>query len=151
MITQGSTVEVHYTGRFPNEEQSFDSSEGRDPLKFEVGVGQVIPGFENAILGKNVGDKVQVTISATEAYGEVREDLFVQGPLDKLPGDVIVGQELQADSGNGQPVRVVVEAVNEDHVVINGNHPLAGRDLVFDIEVVSVEKTETETETETQA
>ena len=151
MITQGSTVEVHYTGRFPNEEQSFDSSEGRDPLKFEVGVGQVIPGFENAILGKNVGDKVQVTISATEAYVEVREDLFVQVPLDKLPGDVIVGQELQADSGNGQPVRVVVEAVNEDHVVINGNHPLAGRDLVFDIEVVSVEKTETETETETQA
>ena len=151
MITQGSTVEVHYTGRFPNEEQSFDSSEGRDPLKFEVGVGQVIPGFENAILGKNVGDKVQVTISATEAYGEVREDLFVQVPLDKLPGEVEVGQELQADSGNGQPVRVVVEAVNEDHVVINGNHPLAGRDLVFDIEVVSVEKTETETETETQA
>ena len=151
MITQGSTVEVHYTGRFPNEEQSFDSSEGRDPLKFEVGVGQVIPGFENAILGKNVGDKVQVTISATEAYGEVREDLFVQVPLDKLPGDVIVGQELQADSGNGQPVRVVVEAVNEDHVVINGNHPLAGKDLVFDIEVVSVQKTETETETETQA
>ena len=98
MITQGSTVEVHYTGRFPNEEQSFDSSEGRDPLKFEVGVGQVIPGFENAILGKNVGDKVQVTISATEAYGEVREDLFVQVPLDKLPGDVIVGQELQSDS-----------------------------------------------------
>jgi FKBP-type peptidyl-prolyl cis-trans isomerase 2 len=151
MITQGSTVEVHYTGRFPNEEQSFDSSEGRDPLKFEVGVGQVIPGFENAILGKNVGDKVQVTISATEAYGEVREDLFVQVPLDKLPGEVEVGQELQADSGNGQPVRVVVEAVNEDHVVINGNHPLAGKDLVFDIEVVSVQKTETETETETQA
>jgi peptidylprolyl isomerase len=150
MITQGSTVEVHYTGRFPNEEQPFDSSEGRDPLKFDVGVGQVIPGFENAILGKNVGDKVQVTIPATEAYGEVREDLFVQVPFDKLPGEVEVGQELQADSGNGQPVRVVVEAVNEDHVIINGNHPLAGRDLVFDIEVVSVEA-KTETETETQA
>ena len=149
MIKQGSTVEVHYTGRFPNEEQPFDSSEGRDPLKFEVGVGQVIPGFENAILGKNVGDKVQVTISATEAYGEVREDLFVQVPFDKMPGDVEVGQELQADSGNGQPVRVVVEAVNEDHVVINGNHPLAGKELVFDIEVISVEaKTE---ETEPQA
>ena len=149
MITQGRTVEVHYTGRFPNEEQAFDSSEGRDPLKFDVGVGQVIPGFENAILGKNVGDKVQVTISATDAYGEVREDLFVQVPLDKLPGEVEVGQELQADSGNGQPVRVVVEAVNEDHVVINGNHPLAGKELVFDIEVISVEaKTE---ETEPQA
>jgi peptidylprolyl isomerase len=151
MITQGSTVEVHYTGRFPNEEQPFDSSEGRDPLKFEVGVGQVIPGFENAILGKNVGDKIQVTIPANEAYGEVREDLFVQVPFDKMPGDVEVGQELQADSGNGQPVRVLVEAVNEDHVVINGNHPLAGKDLVFDIEVVSVETRTEETETETQS
>lgn len=144
MITQGSTVEVHYTGRFPNDDQSFDSSEGRDPLQFQIGSGQIIPGFEKAIIGKNVGDKVQVTISPEEGYGELREDLFVQVPLDKLPGDVEVGQELQADSGNGQPVRVIVESVNEDHVVINANHPLAGRELLFDIEVVSV-KNETET------
>ena len=144
MITQGSTVEVHYTGRFPNDDQSFDSSEGRDPLQFQIGSGQIIPGFEKAIIGKNVGDKVQVTISPEDGYGELREDLFVQVPLDKLPGDVEVGQELQADSGNGQPVRVIVESVNEDHVVINANHPLAGRELLFDIEVVSV-KNETET------
>jgi len=144
MITQGSTVEVHYTGRFPNDDQSFDSSEGRDPLQFQIGSGQIIPGFEKAIIGKNVGDKVQVTISPEEGYGELREDLFVQVPLDKLPGDVEVGQELQADSGNGQPVRVIVESVNENHVVINANHPLAGRELLFDIEVVSV-KNETET------
>ena len=138
MITQGSTVEVHYTGKFTNEEV-FDSSEGRDPLQFQIGTGQIIPGFENAIMGKNIGDKVQVTISAEEAYGEVREDLFVQVPLDKLPGEVEVGQTLQADAGNGQPVTVIVEQVNEDHVVINGNHPLAGKELVFDIEVVSVQ------------
>jgi peptidylprolyl isomerase len=144
MITQGSTVEVHYTGRFPNDDQSFDSSEGRDPLQFQIGSGQIIPGFEKAIIGKNVGDKVQVTISPEEGYGELREDLFVQVPLDKLPGDVEVGQELQADSGNGQPVRVIVESVNENHVVINANHPLAGRELLFDIEVVSV-KNETQT------
>ena len=138
MITEGSTVEVHYTGKFTNEEV-FDSSEGRDPLQFQIGTGQIIPGFENAIMGKNIGDKVQVTISAEEAYGEVREDLFVQVPLDKLPGEVEVGQTLQADAGNGQPVTVIVEQVNEDHVVINGNHPLAGKELVFDIEVVSVQ------------
>ena len=138
MITQGSTVEVHYTGRFPDNEV-FDTSEGRDPLQFQVGTGQIIPGFENAILGKNTGDKVTINIPANEAYGEVREDLYVQVPLDKLPGQVEVGQELQADSGDGQPVRVVVEAVNEDHVVINGNHPLAGKELVFDIEIVSVQ------------
>ena len=138
MITEGSTVEVHYTGKFTNEEV-FDSSEGRDPLQFQIGTGQIIPGFENAIMGKNIGDKVQVTISAEEAYGEVREDLFVQVPLDKLPGEVEVGQTLQADAGNGQPVTVIVEQVNEDHVVINGNHPLAGKELVFDIEVVDVQ------------
>jgi FKBP-type peptidyl-prolyl cis-trans isomerase 2 len=138
MVTQGSTVEVHYTGRFPDNEV-FDTSEGRDPLQFQVGTGQIIPGFENAILGKNVGDKVTINIPANEAYGEVRQELFVQVPLDKLPGQVEVGQELQADSGDGQPVRVIVEAVNEDHVVINGNHPLAGKELVFDIEIVSVQ------------
>ena len=138
MVTQGSTVEVHYTGRFPDNEV-FDTSEGRDPLQFQVGTGQIIPGFENAILGKNVGDKVTINIPANEAYGEVRQELYVQVPLDKLPGQVEVGQELQADSGDGQPVRVIVEAVNEDHVVINGNHPLAGKDLVFDIEIVSVQ------------
>lgn len=147
MIKEGSTVEVHYTGRFPNDDQPFDSSEGRDPLQFQVGTGQIIPGFENAIIGKNVGDKVQVIIPANEAYGEVRQDLFVEVPLDKLPGEVEVGQELQADSGNGQPVRVLVEAVNEDHVVINANHPLAGRELQFDIEVISVNNEEVETVT----
>ena len=138
MVTQGSTVEVHYTGKFPNDEV-FDTSEGRDPLQFQVGTGQIIPGFENAILGKNVGDKVTINIPASEAYGDVRNELFVQVPLDKLPGEVEVGQTLQADSGNGETVMVVVEQVNEDHVIINGNHPLAGKDLVFDIEIVSVQ------------
>jgi peptidylprolyl isomerase len=138
MITQGSTVEVHYTGKLTNDEV-FDSSEGKEPLKFEVGSGQIIPGFENAILGKNVGDKVTVSIDPTQAYGDVREDLLVKVPFDKMPGEVEVGQTLQADSGQGQPVMVVVEQVNEDHVVINGNHPLAGKELVFDIEIVSVQ------------
>ena len=143
MITKGSTVEVHYTGKFENEEV-FDSSEGREPLQFEVGTGQIIPGFENAILGKNVGDKIEVTIPSSEAYGEIREDLFVPVPFDKLPGQVEVGQTLQADSGNGQPVTVVIEQVNEDHVIINGNHPLAGRNLKFEIEVVGVTNTQNE-------
>ena len=138
MITQGSTVEVHYTGKLTNDEV-FDSSEGKEPLKFEVGSGQIIPGFENAILGKNVGDKVTVSIDPTQAYGDVREDLLVKVPFDKMPGEVEVGQTLQADSGQGQPVMVVVEQVNEDHVVINGNHPLAGKELVFDIEIISVQ------------
>jgi peptidylprolyl isomerase len=100
MITQGSTVEVHYTGRFLDGEV-FDSSEGKDPLQFEIGSGQIIPGFENALMGKNIGEKVSVTVAPDEAYGQVREDLVVEVPADKMPGPVEVGQLLQADGGDG--------------------------------------------------
>jgi peptidylprolyl isomerase len=138
MITNGSTVQVHYTGKLQDGEV-FDSSEGREPLQFQVGTGNIINGFEKAIIGKTTGDKVNVTIPVDEAYGPVREDLFVQIPFDKLPGQVEVGQILQADSGNGQPVQVMVKEVNEDHIIIDGNHPLAGMNLTFDIEIVDVQ------------
>ena len=138
MITQGSTVEVHYTGRFLDGEV-FDSSEGKDPLQFEIGSGQIIPGFENAIMGKNIGEKVSVTIAPDEAYGQIREDLVVEVPTDKMPGPVEVGQLLQADGGDGGVVQVIVKEVKEDVIIIDGNHPLAGQDLVFDIEVVSIQ------------
>jgi peptidylprolyl isomerase len=135
MIQIGSTVNVHYTGKLKSGEV-FDSSEGRDPLSFTIGSGQIIPGFENAVIGKNVGDKVTIEIDPTEAYGEYREDLLVKVENEQLPGPVEVGQVLQADNG-GQPVNVTVKEVNEDHVIIDGNHPLSGKDLIFDIEVVS--------------
>jgi len=135
MIQIGSTVNVHYTGKLKSGEV-FDSSEGKDPLSFTIGTGQIIPGFENAIIGKNAGDKVTIEIDTKEAYGEYREDLLVKVENDQLPGPVEVGQVLQADNG-GQPVNVTVKEVNEDHVIIDGNHPLSGKDLIFDIEVVS--------------
>lgn len=135
MIQIGSTVNVHYTGKLKSGEV-FDSSEGRDPLSFTIGSGQIIPGFENAVIGKNVGDKVTIEIDPTEAYGEYREDLLVKVENEQLPGPVEVGQVLQADNG-GQPVNVTVKEVNEDHVIIDGNHPLSGKELIFDIEVVS--------------
>lgn len=138
MITQGSTVEVHYTGRFLDGEV-FDSSEGKDPLQFEIGSGQIIPGFENAIMGKNIGEKVSVTVAPEQAYGPIREDLVVEVPSDKMPGPVEVGQLLQADGGDGGIVQVIVKEVKDDVVVIDGNHPLAGQDLVFEIEVVSIQ------------
>jgi peptidylprolyl isomerase len=137
MIENGNVVDVHYVGKL-TDGNVFDSSEGREPLKFEVGSGQIIPGFENAVMGKAVGDKVTVTINPEMAYGEVREDLFVQLPLDKMPGDVEVGQMLQAMSDDGRATQVRVHEVNEDNVIIDGNHPLAGQDLIFDIEIVSV-------------
>ena len=138
MITQGSTVEVHYTGRFLDGEV-FDSSEGKDPLQFQIGSGQIIPGFENAIMGKSIGEKVSITVAPDQAYGQIREDLVVEVPTDKMPGPVEVGQLLQADGGEGGVVQVIVKEVKEDVIVIDGNHPLAGQDLVFDIEVVSIQ------------
>lgn len=138
MITQGSTVEVHYTGRFIDGEV-FDSSEGKDPLQFQIGSGQIIPGFETAIIGKNIGEKVSVTITPDQAYGQLREDLIVEVPVDKMPGEVHIGQLLQADGGDGQVVQVIVKEIKEEVVVIDGNHPLAGQELQFDIEVVSIQ------------
>jgi FKBP-type peptidyl-prolyl cis-trans isomerase 2 len=140
MIEKGNIVSVHYTGRVTDGE-TFDSSEGKEPLKFQVGSGQIIPGFENAILGKNVGDTVTVNIPANEAYGEIREDLIIKVNKDQLPGEVEVGQSLSADADNGQTVNVIVREINEDHVIIDGNHPLASLDLTFDISVVEVEAT----------
>lgn len=138
MIQQGSTVKVHYTGKFNNGEV-FDTSSGKDPLHFQIGAGQIIRGFENAIIGKNLGDSVTVTISPDDAYGPYRDELLVKVPNDKLPGPVEVGQTLQAVADNNQPVQVVVTEVNSDHVIIDGNHPLAGEELVFDIEIVELD------------
>jgi peptidylprolyl isomerase len=138
MIENGKVVSVHYVGKFTDGEV-FDSSEGREPLQFEVGSGQLIPGFESAIIGKVVGDKVTANITPEEGYGLVREDLIVSVPLDKMPGDVEVGQALEAQGENGQSAQVFVKEINEDNVVIDGNHPLAGKDLVFEIEVIEIQ------------
>ncbi len=135
MIQNGSTVNVHYTGRLTNGEV-FDSSEGREPLSFTMGTGQIIPGFESALVGKNVGDKVTVNIAPQDAYGEYRKDLLVEVEKSNMPGPVEVGQSLQAQAQNGSPLQVTVAEVHENHVVIDGNHPLAGKELIFDIEVV---------------
>lgn len=138
MIENGKIVSVHYTGKFPDGEV-FDSSEGREPLQFEVGSGQLIPGFESAVLGKVVGDKVTANVNPEQGYGLVREDLIVSIPKDRMPGEVSVGQSLEAAGDDGRGAQVFVKEVLEDHVVIDANHPLAGKDLVFEIEVVDIQ------------
>jgi peptidylprolyl isomerase len=136
MIENGTIVNVHYTGKF-TDGSVFDSSEGRGTLRFEIGSGQIIPGFEKALVGKEVGDKITVNIQPEEGYGMVQEELFVKVDRTRMPENVEVGQVLQAT--NEQSVQnVVVTEVNDDHVIIDGNHPLAGKELVFDIEVVSL-------------
>ena len=139
MIEIGKIVSVNYVGRFVEDGVVFDSSEDREPLKFQVGSGQIIPGFENAIIGKSVGDKVVATISPEDGYGLIREDLLVSVPLDKMPGAVEVGQTLEAIGDNEQVVHVIIKEVNEDHVIIDGNHPLASKNLEFKIEILEVE------------
>lgn len=138
MIENGNLVSVHYSGRLTEGEQ-FDSSEGREPLQFTVGSGQIIRGFDSALLGKSVGDKFTVNISPDDAYGQIREDLFVKVLPTQMPGEVEVGQVLQANSENGSTMNVVVSEVTDEYVLIDGNHPLAGKELIFDIEVVSVQ------------
>ena len=138
MIENGNVVSVHYVGK-STDGDVFDTSEGREPLQFQVGSGQIIPGFERAILGKIVGDKVTTTIRPEEGYGLVREDLVVSVPADKMPGTVEVGQTLEASGDDGQVAHVVVTEVTEENVTIDGNHPLAGKELIFDIEVVSIQ------------
>jgi peptidylprolyl isomerase len=138
MIENGNVVSVHYVGKFTDGDV-FDTSEGREPLQFQVGSGQIIPGFESAILGKIVGDKVTTTIRPEDGYGLVREDLVVSVPADKMPGTVEVGQTLEASGDDGQVAHVVVTEITEETVTIDGNHPLAGKELIFDIEVVSIQ------------
>lgn len=138
MVESGKVVTVHYTGKLADGEM-FDSSEGRDPLKFQVGSGQIIRGFEQAILGKSIGEKVTVNIPVEEAYGQVREDLIVTVPKSQLPGDVQIGQPLQAQGNEGQTINVVVKEIAEENVIIDGNHPLAGQELEFFIEIISIE------------
>lgn len=137
MIENNNTVSVHYTGSLADG-TIFDSSLDREPLTFKMGEGQLISGFENAILGKNVGDKVKVNIPCTEAYGELREDLYVEVNKEQLPGEVEVGMSLQAQSNDGNVINVIVKEILENSVIIDGNHPLAGKELIFDIEIMDI-------------
>lgn len=135
---QGDTVRVHYTGRL-GDGSEFDSSRGREPLEFEVGGGQVIAGFDEAVGGMSVGESKTVTIPAAEAYGARREEMVLTVGRDQFPPDLDpeVGQQLQMAQGN-QVAIVTVTDVAEDAVTLDANHPLAGQDLTFDLELVSI-------------
>jgi peptidylprolyl isomerase len=135
----GDTVKVHYTGTLKNGEV-FDTSEEKEPLEFTLGEGQLIPGFEKAVVGMDVGDSTKVDIPTDEAYGEAREDLVINVPKDQLPEGVTpeVGMQLQVNQPNGQPVPVRITKVGDTDLILDANHPLAGEDLTFDIELVEV-------------
>jgi peptidylprolyl isomerase/FKBP-type peptidyl-prolyl cis-trans isomerase SlpA len=135
---QGDEVQVHYTGRL-EDGTKFDESE-EEPLSFTIGENRVIPGFEEAVTGMEAGDEKTVEVEPEQAYGEHREDMVMEMDRDQIPGEVDpeVGQQLQLRLENGQTVPVLITALGEDSVTIDANHPLAGRKLIFDIQVVDV-------------
>ncbi|MEG1610244.1 MAG: peptidylprolyl isomerase [Bilophila sp.] len=137
-IKDGDTVRVHYTGTFSDGEV-FDSSREREPLEFTLGDESLISGFEEALIGRAKGDRFTVTIPADEAYGEHLEELLMEVPRSEVPDDITpeVGIMLQIATDDGDMEVQIVE-VTDDVVILDANHPLAGEDLTFDIEVVEV-------------
>ncbi len=136
----GDTVRVHYTGTL-DDGTVFDSSKGREPIEFKVGSGQVIAGFEEAVSGMDVGEAKKVTIPAAQAYGERREELMLQVQRSQFPADVEpeVGQQFQMSQGE-QNFVVNVADVDGERITLDANHPLAGRDLTFELELVDVRR-----------
>lgn len=136
---KGDSVKVHYKGTLTSGEQ-FDSSEGRAPLEFVVGAGQMIAGFDQAIPGMEVGEKKTINIAPADAYGEKNEDAIIEFPKSNIPPDMKLepGMQLQLRNEAGHPVPVTVTEIKDDVVVLDANHHLAGKELIFDIELVEI-------------
>jgi len=137
MIQNGTIVNVHYIGKF-TDGTVFDSSEERGTLRFRVGDSQVIPGFEKSVIGKNVGDVIEAKISPEEGYGNINPELIVNISKDRLPQQLEVGQMLEANFQNGESTSVMVSEIGTDYATLDANHPLAGKDLIFEIQIVSI-------------
>ncbi len=138
-VKTGDTVSIHYTGTLLDG-STFDSSDGREPLQFEVGSGQVIPGLDRALPGMAVGDKKTVNVPCDQAYGPIQPQRRQSVPRGNIPAEIPleIGLQLQAQASEGQAVPVTVVEIGDDEVTLDGNHPLAGQDLVFAIELVSI-------------
>ena len=135
----GDTVRIHYTGTMDDGTQ-FDSSDGRDPLEFSLGGGQVIPGFDSAVDGMAVGENKSVTVQPDQAYGERHEQLVQQVPKSALPEDMepAIGMQLQSQSPDGQVMNLVITEVADETITVDANHPLAGQALTFAVELVEI-------------
>ena len=133
----GDKVKVHYTGTL-SDGSVFDSSEGRQPLEFIIGNGEVISGFENEIRKMKLNEEKTITIKPQDAYGEKNQQLVITVPRDKFPPGIEVGGRLVLKSPQGQQIPAFISEVKEDAVIIDLNHPLAGKELTFKIKVVAI-------------
>jgi len=139
-VKKGDTVRVHYTGKLTTGE-TFDSSAGREPLEFEVGAGMMIKGFDDAVIDMIIGDKKTVNILPADAYGERNDQMVIDFPRSNFPDDMVpeVGMQLMMNNNAGQQFPVTIVEVGDEVVVLDANHMLAGKELVFDIEMVEID------------
>ncbi|MGK0325770.1 MAG: FKBP-type peptidyl-prolyl cis-trans isomerase SlpA [Polaribacter sp.] len=142
-VKENNTVKVNYTGKL-SDGQIFDSSEGKEPIEFTLGQGQLIPGFEKGLIDMKLNEKKTITIPKDEAYGDVNKDLIQEVKKTELPQDMApeVGMGLVSKSPDGQEMNLMVVEVREETIVIDGNHPLAGKELIFDLEVLAITEAE---------
>jgi FKBP-type peptidyl-prolyl cis-trans isomerase SlpA len=140
-VKENNTVKVHYVGKL-SDGQVFDTSEGKEPLEFTLGQGKLIAGFEKGLIDMKINEKKTITISKEEAYGESREDLIQEVDKSQLPEDITpeVGMGLVSKSADGNEMNLLIVEVKEATIVIDGNHPLAGKELTFDLEVVDIQE-----------
>lgn len=138
-VRKGDSVRVHYTGRL-DDGTVFDSSAGKEPLEFTVGSGQVIAGFDEAVVGMVAGQSKVVHIPVDKGYGKRNEEMVITAPLEHVPPDLNpeLGMRLEMGGANGELIRVVVTAITDSHITLDANPPLAGKDLTFDIELVEI-------------
>lgn len=138
-VKENNTVKVNYTGKLADG-QVFDSSEGKEPLEITLGQGQLIPGFEKGLIDMKLNEKKTITIAKDEAYGDVNDALIQEVNKAQLPQDMApeVGMGLVSKTPDGQEINLLVVEVKDETIVVDGNHPLAGKDLVFDLEVLEI-------------
>lgn len=139
-VKAGDKIKVHYHGKLTSGE-TFDSSAGREPLQFEVGSGAVIKGFDEGVTGMTIGQKKTIQIPFMEAYGPHSPEMVIEMPKDRFPADmeISIGMPLQMSDGQGRQFQVSVTEIKETAVMLDANHPLAGKDLIFDLELVEIE------------
>lgn len=138
-VKSGDKVKVHYHGKLTSGE-TFDSSAGREPLEFEVGGGMVIKGFDDGVTGMTVGEKKTINIPFNEAYGPVNPEMIIDMPKERFPADMEleVGMPLMMSDQEGHQFQVAITEIKETSVMLDANHPLAGKDLIFDLELVEI-------------
>ena len=137
IIEKNTVVSVHYTGKFPESEEIFDTSKEREPMEFLVGHKNMIEGFEQELLGAKIGDNREFTLLPERAYGHRNEEAIQEVPRDQFPADLEVGMMFQAQSDQG-PMQFSINEISENSVKIDFNHPMAGKTLQFNVEVISI-------------